>query len=107
VLLEAVADGAQPSAPVDHRPVEVGPPLLNLPGMHRHPHRQREGSGQGSAAKACCSSKAAATACAGLVKTLKLLSPSPLAFTSRPPWSTTTCNTRRSWRARASSIAWR
>jgi hypothetical protein len=92
VLLEAVADGAQPSAPVDHRPVEVGPPLLNLPGMHRHPHRQREGSGQGSAAKACCSSKAAATACAGLVKTLKLLSPSPwpspAAPHGRPPPAT-------------------
>jgi hypothetical protein len=30
-----------------------------------------------------------------------------LALTRRPPWSTTACDTRWSWRARAPSIAWR
>ena len=97
---------AQPSAPVDHRPVEVGLALLNLPACTAAGTASGVGSGQGSAARARCSSKAAATACTGLVKTLKVLSPSPLALTRRPPWSATACDTRRSWRARAPPIAW-
>jgi hypothetical protein len=102
-----MADGPQPGAAVHDRPVEVGLALLDLPGMDRDSHRQRcrqrprlggkdplQLQGGGDRLRRAGEDAEGAVAL-------------PLALTSRPPWSATACDTRRSWRARAPAIAWR